>query len=363
MNLTELQVELRNIEEHLAALHLEIEKMKPKTDEKQEIDFEMITRMAKQHPLNHLKIAKEPEWLRKNFIYSLSYLLQAEDNDISGQLLYLCRLALGCKLHVTAEDIYRSGLGFEMSNLEKLCQEMTEYKYSYLTEAFIIANLSEETPVKMLGVIADIAKEMDCDNEEIRVIAQVAKSVLMNDCDVLNELPPLSKNRWSGKFGEYISQEWIVSQRKECITICTDKYERKNDMGGGLLRELSYQDSTNRTVLKHPSVIRNRVQAGSVVKKGDIILEYNEVIMVKDTTKTVSGSPYARMIMQSLDQEKLKEKKVTKTVKAPADGIVYFLESLKNSAVWGKCDKYMVAYVVSYFDDYNEIFRWHSSRG
>lgn len=39
MNLTDLQVELRLIEEHIAGLHNEIENMKPKTEEQKIIDF------------------------------------------------------------------------------------------------------------------------------------------------------------------------------------------------------------------------------------------------------------------------------------------------------------------------------------
>ena len=46
MNLTDLQVELKSIEEYIAVLQTEIEKMKPKTEEQRTIDFKQITILA-----------------------------------------------------------------------------------------------------------------------------------------------------------------------------------------------------------------------------------------------------------------------------------------------------------------------------
>lgn len=329
MNLTDLQVELRKMEEHLAALHLEIEKMKPKKEKKKTMDFETITNTAKQYPLNHLKIAKESEGLKKKFIYSLSYLLLTKENsDVAGRLLYLCRLAFGCKMNVTAEDIYRSGLEFEAGNLEKISKELIVYKHSYLIEAFIIANLSEVS-VERLIIIADMAKLMDCDKEEICVIAQVAKSRVLDNPDVMQDMPCLEKNRWSGKFEEYIPEMWLVSQRKECITICLDKYENKKSTNIRYSPMLLNRDDYE---LNHPCVIKNRLQMASIVKKGDIILEYE----------------------QGVEKQK--------SIKAPMDGILYFLGMQKNSSVLGRTDKYMTAYVVSCFDDYDALCKWHSLR-
>ena len=94
LNLTELQIELRSIEDHIAQLHSEIENMKPKTDEQKKTDFDAITKLAKQHPINNLGIVNAPEILQKEFVNSLSYLLLTEEKDIYSGLLYLCRVAV-----------------------------------------------------------------------------------------------------------------------------------------------------------------------------------------------------------------------------------------------------------------------------
>lgn len=49
MNLTELQIQLRSIEEHIS--EAEIEKMKPQPEDEKKAMFEKITEMAAKFPL------------------------------------------------------------------------------------------------------------------------------------------------------------------------------------------------------------------------------------------------------------------------------------------------------------------------
>lgn len=46
MNLTELQIQLRAIEEHISDLQTEIEKMKPQPEDEKKAMFEKITELA-----------------------------------------------------------------------------------------------------------------------------------------------------------------------------------------------------------------------------------------------------------------------------------------------------------------------------
>lgn len=328
MNLTELQVELRSIEDHISSLHSEVEKMKQQNDQTKnmasKIDFNTITKMARQHPISGLSICIAPEFLKKEFISGLAYLSVIEQDDINSRLLYLCRLALGCNLELTAEDIYRFGLEFNDDDIEKISVELQEYKYTYLVEAFIIANLSEKTPVNMLAAIADMANLMGCDKEEIRVIAQVAKSKLLNNPDVLKYIPLQSKNRWSGKFKEYIPKEWIVGQRQRCGTIRTVRAR--------FIGWLFGQNAGSSDRYEDDCVIKSKPQSGSVVKKGEPILVYEGDALITHEKKT-------------------------ETILAPMDGIVYFVDKKKSSTVSGYDDKYVSAYVISYFDDYNDFIR------
>lgn len=357
-------MELRSIEEHISQLHTEIEKMKPQTDEQKKTDFDAITKLAKQHPIDGIGITNASEVLQKEFVNSLSYLLLSEEKDIYVRLLYLSRLAIGCGIKETAEDIYKSGLEFESKDIEKVSLDLQQYRYSYLIEAFIIANLSEEAPVNMLTVIADMAGVMGCDKEEIRVLAQVAKSRLLENLDILKKIPIPSKNRWSGKLGDYIPEEWIVSQRIECITICTEKNQKKNTSStyGGLFAAMNAKDSVNGSKsydTKTPCVIKHRPQDGSIVKKGDSVLVYEEEVKRKPKTNATGSSLAIIKTWSSLEDETVKE---TRIIKAPCDGIAFYDKKKTKGKVKEQEDEYFTAYVVSIFDEYNDFHKWFTSK-
>lgn len=343
MNLTELQVELRDIERHISQLHLEIENMKPKTDEEKKTDYDAITKLAKQYPITGLGISNASDIQKKQFVTSLSYLLLTEEKNVYARLLYLCRLSFGCNLKLVAEDIYALGLEFESKDIDKVCMDLENYKYSYLIEAFVIANLSERSSTNILKIIADIAKVMGCDQEEIRVLAQIAKSKLMDDIDIVNHIPLPSRNRWSGKLNDYIPKSWIESQREKCIEICTEKYLKKSSSASsaGFMLKLKMNldminESGGKTYdVKKPCVVKARVEAGSVVKKGTTILEYEEEVM---------------------------HQKAIRKIAAPKDGIVFFVKKTKKSEVSDKEDEYLLVYVVSYYDEYSDFCKWLEKR-
>lgn len=348
MNLTDLQVELRSIEERIAKLHFEIEKMKlkPKPEEEKKADFKTITKLAKQHMITDLRISSASEVIRKQFVSSLSYLLLTEEKDIYERLLYLCRISQGCGLNLSAEDIYKAGLEFEFKDMKELCTDLQEYKYSYLVEAFIIANLSEETSTEIWAVIADIAKLMECDKEEIQVIGQVAKSRLLDDSELLKRIPRPSKNRWSGKFVEYIPEQWLEKKRIHCKTICIDKYKR-------LDLEVDLEAMQNGFKTEYPCVIKDRLPCGSVVQKGDTLLTYDEEV-IKSGEKN-SNSFMLFLLSKTTTIEK-------RNITAPCDGIVFYAEYDKKGEISDKMDKYIAVFVVSYFDEYASFCKWYAEK-
>lgn len=161
MNLTDLQVELKSIEEYIAVLQTEIEKMKPKTEEQRTIDFKQITILAENSTVVNEDIKKMSEQTKKLMFSSLSYIILKEENDFYNRILYLTRLAKGSEFNTSAEDIYKYGLEFEMKDINNLIQDIKEYRYTYIIEALIIVNISENASTDMLSIIADIASMMD----------------------------------------------------------------------------------------------------------------------------------------------------------------------------------------------------------
>lgn len=323
MNLTELQKELQNLKEHISKLYFEIEKMKPQSEDAQKEKFDTVTRLAIRYPISLSSISDIGEYCQKEFVKCLAYLILVDEDELYNRLLYLCRIAFGCKLKMSAEDIYKSGLEFETKDMEILCNELQEYKYTYLIEAFILANLSEKHSVSMMKVIADMAVLLGCDKEEVYVLSQVAKSKLSgNMLYMVKDFPLLSKNRWSGKLDDYISKDWIMSQRKKCVSIMTKGME-------------GYE-----IIFGKPCKIKNKKESDTIVKTGDTILVYEKeapYMSVKNETKTI-------------------------TVTAPCNGVVYYVESNHKTILVDKDTKYLDVYVVSYFDNYKDFCEWHKSK-
>ena len=329
MNLTELQIELRDIEERISKLHQEVEKMKPQTEDERKTNFEEITQIAIKYPIEGLNIANASEIIKKKFISALAYLAVMEEKGLYARILYLTRVAAGCGLKMSAEDIYKSGLEFEITNIEKVCDELKDYKHNYFVESFILTNLEKDTPKSMFSTIAYIAQIMNCDKEELQVIAQVAKSKLTNNFDLLKEIPIPTTNRWSGKFRDYIPKTWIEEQRIVTGYICLEKNELKFSLDRvfeGILGSSATSTSNKSNYIKtNPCIVKSRLDNGTIVKKDDILLTY--------------------------EIETSSNKKGELRIVSSNNGIVFFKETneYKDSKV--HADKFLKVYVISYFDD------------
>lgn len=333
MDLTELQTELRLMEQQLVKLQTEVEKMKPQPEDERKKNYETINRLAQLYPLKNAGLESTPYNIKKLFIRGLSFLLQTEIQEQYSRILYLCRLSAGSGMDLSAEDILRLGVNFNAEDIGVLCIDLSDYKYPFLTEAFILANLPGKCSGLLLGMIVAIAEIMKCDREEIQITAQIAKSVLTGNPDVLSELPVPSRNRWSGKFRDYIPQEWIEGQRKKCAELYIPEDFKK-------LEATWYKVFTWQSQMTAHCKIIDRLQAGSVVKKGQCICHYKE--------KTLKKGSYP--------------KTAYKTVTAPCDGIVFFVnDERKSSEQAGEKEKYLLIYVVSWFDDYDDFCAWRKN--
>lgn len=355
MNLTELQMQLRSIEEHISGLQMEIEKMKPQPEDKKKIMFEKITEMASKFPLQNRRFSKTSMIDVTAYISCLAYISLADDNNIYDKLLFLCRLSHGMELTMSSEDIFKAGFEVDEKYFEKACSELKGQKYSFLTDALILVNITEQASEASFRLIADIAIIFECEKEDIRVAAMVAKAVLVEDFNILKQIPMPSKNRYMGQFRQHIPLSWIKAQRIKCSSLCTEQYLPKDFL---TLYVESFTTIYNRKVNEPekytkntPCIVKKRLNAGTIVKKDEELAIYEE--MVK---KQSANSSYSSSISKD-DYET-----VIKSITAPCDGVVFFIESDKKGEVLEHTDKFLEVYVVSYFDDYTEFCEWHKKK-
>lgn len=340
MNLTELQIQLRSIEEHISDLQAKIEKMKPHPEDEKKVMFEKITEMASKYPLENRRFPTTSNIDVKTYISCLAYISLADDSNIYDKLLFLCRLSHGMGLPMSSEDVFRMGLEIDEKYFDKNCSELKSQKYSFLADALILANITEEATEASFRLIADIAKIFECEKEELRVAAMVAKAVLIEDFNILKQIPVPSKKRWMGQLREHIPLSWIESQRVKCGEVCTEQYVNLYAAQTAMLRRMGITHNLYpvKCERKNPCIIKKRLNTGMVVKKGEVLLLYEEKV-----------NNYETMVEKE-------------SLTAPCDGVVFFIESNKKSGVSGHMDKFLEVYVVSYFDNYDEFCDWHKKK-
>ena len=350
MGLAELQKDLRDIENQIELLNSKIEKMKPKNSDKLQEEFNEITRMAKKYPIENLGISQASELLQKEFISGLSYLICTVQTDINERLLYLCRLAGGTSVPVSAEDIYKSGLEWKIEDIERMCEDLDDYKYSFLVEAFIIANLSGNVSEEMLSFIADIASLMKLDKNDIRISAQIAKSKLLNDTSVLDELSWMKENRWSGMFDDYIPEEWFIANRQQCACVHLDEYGKK---GLIFFNTISKKD-----------IVKYTLSSSDIVNKDDKVFSY--LTQKITSSRTENGdiknvcAPKSGMICYVENRKKVEtefSEEIKKEYRLEEDDLKGILGISEN-----ELEKFMTVYIVSPLDDINKIVKWDESQ-
>lgn len=369
MNLTELQIQLRSIEEHIYDLREEIEKMKPQPEDEKKAMLEKITELASKYPLKGRRFPKISNVDVKTYISCLAYLSLADNSKIYDKLLFLCRLAHGMDLPIPSEDIFRMGLEIDEKYFDKACSELKSQKYTFLTDALILVNITEEAKEASFRVIADIARIFECEKEDIRIAAMVAKAVLLDDFNVLKQIPVPSKNRWMGQFRQHIPETWIKAQRVKCGSLCIEQYLPKNisSLADSIASILATSTQTEASGVEKytknsPCNVKRRLDDGTVVKKGEELVSYEESVKKKKQNSNPSYSflfSASVLAASEINSETVIEKK---SLTAPCDGVVFFIESNQKGAVSEHMDKFLEAYVVSYFDDYAEFCDWHKKK-
>jgi len=365
MNLTNLQLELQDIEKHIASLQIKIEQMKPAVEKVTEDNYAQIAQIAKLFPIKRTALEAADRVLQKEYIVSLAYFFLTSGNKIYDKLLYICRISMGCKLEMTPEDIYKGCLDFEKNEMDKICVELAKYKYSYIVDALIIANITRNPENRDLTVVTDIALLLGCNKEELRVVALMAKCILVANYDLLKNMSFSTQPCLSRQLNGLLPKEWLVAQRLflERILI-TSKKIKKDD---GTLKDnkptnIPWIRSGNDVNITETDImsdnmdlceITDKVKNESMVKRGNHIITY----LKKIKTKEKINIGIAGHITEVMGMNKIEKK--SQILEAPYNGKVYFKEILKKDESAEIENTYLDVYLVSFFDDYADFCKWH----
>lgn len=322
MNLAELQNELRAIGNKVNELETAVAQMKPKTEDEKAGAYKAITNLAIRYPLTRRGLDEAGENTRNMYIKVLAGMAFSEEDFQEERLLYVARIAAGIsKENFSLEQIVAQGSRLDGSDMENMCADIEPVRDHFLLDAFTVANICGKASEKMLSILAEFVIVLDCSHEDVEVLAAVSKGILTEDFNGLDAIECEIARKWSMKFRRIIPEQWLVERRVFCGMYKKNRGTSNNEWYSVMLWE------------EHR--VFSRKKAGAVVHSGE------EMVLLK---------------MGGLFSDNKK-----KSISAPKDGIVYFIENAIRNENTNSSEKYVMVYVVSGFDNYEDFCRWYRS--
>ena len=306
MGVTEIQGELRKIQTQLSELELQLEDMKPKSGEENRETYKKINMIAEKYQIKNKALCFAEEDVRTNYVLCLGFLTMSDKNHIYDKLLFLMRIAEGINAYHDSEKLYQDITLFNQNRWENSLLILKNYRYSLIVDGLILSTLKQSNE-KQLIMIAEVAEIYGISAAELQVCAMVAKAVITENFDILDQI-----NKWNSIFLHYIPGKWLVDRREKCEWVGLEGISPF-----AIAMYATMADKSNMT----------RINCKSAVIKGE------KVCSIKDAQEVVCK--YARK-----------------------DGIVYHVDQQEKNETKQKFD----TYIVSYFDDYELFCEWYKNK-
>ena len=334
MDLTQLQAELRAVENKMSELQAEIEKMKPRPQADLAADYAKIARSAKQAPVNNLLVSAADDYTKKSYLSGLAYLSFAGQPVDMDRLLYLTALSFGIGCGYEPENLVTLGMRMDENAFEYVSEAVRPYRISFMTDAFVIANMTGTAETSMLEALTGMTYILGCTADDMKVIAAVAKAVLTEDFDVLDSVPPEQACKYSGQFKGHIPESWLEKRR---VVHLEDKS----------IAVALFRSKKNEQV----------ATVGAFVHKGDVLLSYDYEDKFPNIANVVIRA--AALAAKKTDTTQ------HYSLKSKSEGYFYIIErgwSVKNASGENVTNNERYYYVISPFDDLASLEKWHDAK-
>lgn len=210
MNLIELQQELRKMEAQLAGLSDEIENMKPQNAAADETEYERISRAAARHPIEIKELCQASDFQQSLYLKVLSYLINLDCSEPLPAVQHLSRIGAGLNSEkYTTAYLMQLGLQVTPQELAEVVSALELVSDYFLVDALLLLNLGQGLTAKSAALIAGWLGDWHYSAVDWQALAQIAKAFLTQDFDQLLDILVKDPQHWQGKFGHYISREWI----------------------------------------------------------------------------------------------------------------------------------------------------------
>ena len=330
MDLTQLQAELRAVENKMSELQAEIEKMKPRPQADLAADYEKIARSAKQAPVNNLLVSAADDYTKKSYLSGLAYLSFAGQPVDMDRLLYLTALSIGIGCGYEPENLVTLGMRMDENAFEAVSEAVRPHRYAFLVDALVLANIHGAAEASVLESLAALSHILGCGVEDMKMAAQVAKAVLTQDFDALDKVPPELACQYTGQFTGHIPESWLAKRRKLC---------------GRNVLDVKTALAIDRRIYR--AMMREKAEYMNTPPKNGTFVKANQEI----ATVEKSGVSYKYTTVQQ---------------KGPIDGVIYTLQKNEKNIRWAKekqvYDVVDYIYVISPFDTLANLEKWHDKQ-
>lgn len=334
MDLTQLQAELRAVENKMSELQAEIEKMKPRPQADLAADYAKIARSAQQAPVNNLLVSAADDYTKKSYLSGLAYLSFAGQPVNMDRLLYLTALSIGIGCGYEPENLVTLGMRMDENAFEAVSEAVRPHRYAFLVDALVLANIHGAAEPSVLESLAALSHILGCGVEDMKMAAQVAKAVLMQDFDALDKVPPEQAQKYAGQFTGHIPESWLAKRRKLC---------RRNVIDVTLPNMPGFAYAY-RIMMREEATYTN-----APPKNGTFVKANQEVATV-----------------ENIEREGISIRSTTIRLKSPIDGVIYTLQRNEKNIRWEKerqvYDVVDYIYVISPFDTLANLEKWHDKQ-
>lgn len=263
-NLSELQMELRRLSGALEQLSAQVEDLKEQEDHT-EADYAALEELARRDPLENPALNALPPPDRERYFRLLATAAGLDGPLTPEQLFYLCRLAAGAGERTEAIELCKMAYQTDRLEWQAAASGLKPAGNPLVLDMLMTAGLNGPASEKTLEFIAETAGLLKIEEEDLRVIAALATSLLSANYRAFVDI---HAEKAYNELRHMVPKEWIEKDRCHCGYYWNKREMaiKKNGSSSSKLSAIFNNVYGNIVAIKH-------IDEG-YVHTGDILVEF-----------------------------------------------------------------------------------------
>ena len=164
--------------------------------------LEQIERQAQATPILNKKMISTNDRTRQTYMRFLAALAAGDE----AKLLFARRISIGSGSDWNVDRLAGEGRNLGAGFIDSIVENLKDFRYTLLLDTLVMAHLSGAAQEKDLNFIADACAILQCSDEDIAIVAQVAAAVVQQDKSMFDKV--VCKKPFHG-LSHLIPSEWL----------------------------------------------------------------------------------------------------------------------------------------------------------